>query len=55
MKYRYFSDWYLMSPENRKLVVIIMSQTLEPQKLTAGKMITLSMYTFGSVSFRAFD
>lgn len=31
-----------------------MCRTLKPQELTAGKMITLSMYNFGKVSFERF-
>lgn len=38
-----------MPPKIRKAVITIMDRSLKPQKLTAGKMITLSMYTFGQV------
>lgn len=40
-----------MPVDVRKSVIIIMGRTIKPQELTAGKMITLSMDTFGRVTF----
>lgn len=35
-------------------LIFIMCRTLKPKKLTAGKMITLSLYTSGKVSAKNF-
>ncbi|OXU32114.1 hypothetical protein TSAR_002955 [Trichomalopsis sarcophagae] len=45
----YSSEWYLISTNARKLTKVIMVRSLYPCHLTAGKITSLSMETFGSV------
>ncbi|KAK2584511.1 hypothetical protein KPH14_006882 [Odynerus spinipes] len=43
------SEWYNTSTRCKKILVLIMVRSLRPCKITAGKMITLSIETFSSV------
>ncbi|NP_001177557.1 odorant receptor 173 [Nasonia vitripennis] len=45
----YYSDWYLISRNERQLTKIILARSLYPCQLTAGKISVLSMETFGAL------
>ncbi|OXU32113.1 hypothetical protein TSAR_002954 [Trichomalopsis sarcophagae] len=45
----YYSDWYLISRNERQLTKIILAKSLYPCQLTAGKISVLSMETFGAL------
>ncbi|KAK2583658.1 hypothetical protein KPH14_009593 [Odynerus spinipes] len=45
----YFSEWYNMSPNSRKMLSMIILRSSKPCKLTGGKVYTLSIETFRAV------
>lgn len=44
------ANWYYTSDRCRKILLLIMNRTILPCKLTAGKIITLSIESFGTVN-----
>ncbi|KAK0081781.1 hypothetical protein PV325_011573 [Microctonus aethiopoides] len=46
---RTLSEWYKMSLNTQKLVILVTLRSQKPCKLTAGKIVLLSMETFGSL------
>lgn len=46
----YMVDWYQLSPQDARNLVLIVASTLHPVVLTAGKMSTLSLRSFSNVS-----
>ncbi|XP_014210118.1 odorant receptor 13a-like [Copidosoma floridanum] len=47
--FSYCNNWYLISPRDRMLLKLLMRSSIEPIQLTAGKIMTLSMESFGKV------
>jgi len=44
------SNWYYTSGRCRKLLFLIMNRSVLPCKITAGKILPLTLETFGTVS-----
>lgn len=47
----YMIDWYELPPKTGLCIGLIISISRCPAKLTAGKILELSMYNFGGVRF----
>ncbi|XP_066586060.1 odorant receptor 13a-like isoform X2 [Prorops nasuta] len=45
----YESDWYMLSPNNMKMLLFIVHRSNRPLKLTAGKFSVFSMQTFAKI------
>lgn len=50
LNYSCRANWYYTSERCKKLLLLIMNRTVLPCKITAGKVATLSIESFGVVS-----
>jgi len=45
----YMINWYQLSPRSARSVILILAMSSHPLKISGGRMIDLSLLTFGNV------
>lgn len=50
----YMINWYQLSPKSARSLILILAMSGHPIKITAGRMVDLSLTTFGNVRRYAF-
>jgi len=48
----YMINWYQLSPKSARSLILIIAMASHPIKISAGRMVDLSLSTFGNVCVR---